>query len=66
LYETENELKNNPELQSTVSKMVVVDKIKETAKYDYEISTVDIIYELQCFLSRGKISETTKKITKNG
>jgi integrase len=55
------ELNYNTELQEKVVHRVVEKKIVDETEYNFEISAINIECELRCFLSRSKISDTTKQ-----
>jgi site-specific recombinase XerD len=61
LWNTQEELQRNTVVQEEVVKRVVGKKIVETAEYNFDISCIDIIKEVQDFLKRANLSETTKK-----
>jgi hypothetical protein len=61
LWNAQEELQHNTTAQEQVIKSVVAKKIVKTAEYNYDISCINTFKELQDFLKRANLSETTKK-----
>jgi site-specific recombinase XerD len=61
LWQTQEELQYNTTAQETVVKSVVGKKIVDTAEYNFDISCINAMKEVQDFLSLTSLSETTKK-----
>jgi site-specific recombinase XerD len=60
LWNVQQELPYNIAVQETVVKSVVSKKIVETAEYNFDISCINSMRELQDFLHLTSLSETTK------
>jgi hypothetical protein len=60
LWNVQQELPYNTTAQETIIKSVVGKKIVETAEYNFDISCINAMRELQDFLHLTSLSETTK------
>jgi hypothetical protein len=61
LWNVQEELQHNKAAQEEVVKRVVGKKIVETAEYNFDISCIDTFKQVQDFLEKTSLSETTKK-----
>jgi hypothetical protein len=60
VWNVQEELQRNIELQETVAKKVVEKKIVDEIEYNYDVSYINISEQLHDFLNLTSLSETTK------
>jgi hypothetical protein len=61
IWNVQEELQRNTELQETVVKKVVEKKIVDEIEYNYDISYINISEQLSDYLNLPSLSDTTKK-----